>query len=142
MKKEERGEREQEREEKPELVVVEPLHPAWDDLIVLSDSGKRYRVQIAALHTALQVVSRSTQGAAPACFHLTSVPPYEPSNAQPFIGDDDFELRSQCMVHLEKDGPIDNMETEEAETNNTDSICLFLYEVSRHFPKVVERNRH
>lgn len=115
-------------------VPIEPLQPAWDDLISLSNSGRSYRVQIAALQTALQSVARAEEeGDYSSKYRLLSLPPYEPSIPQPFVRDDDFELRSQCLVHLDEDTGGDGVEAEEMDTNRTDSICLFLYDVGSCF---------
>ncbi|KAK3942429.1 hypothetical protein QBC46DRAFT_309455 [Diplogelasinospora grovesii] len=131
-----------------ELVPDQPLQPAWDDLISLSNSasGKRYLVQIAAVHTNLQDVARgpgnggtgdddadndddgrSSGGNSSSSsnkFTFLSFPPYEPPDPQPLLNEDDFRLRSQCMVHLSS--PLEDNRSET--TTTTDSICLFLYE--------------
>ncbi|OIW34063.1 hypothetical protein CONLIGDRAFT_568954 [Coniochaeta ligniaria NRRL 30616] len=118
----------EEEEEKLAPVPIEPLQPAWDDLICLSNAGKNYRVQIAALQTTLQAVVRGKDETGSSKFTFASFPPYEPFNPQPFLRDDDFDLRAQCLVHLDEDGASDGMETDEMDTTSTDSICLFLYE--------------
>lgn len=98
-------------------------------MICFSNAGKQYRVQIAALQTTLQAVVRDKDDAEPAKFTLVSLPPYEPPNLQPSLRDDDFDLRAQCLVHLDEDAGSDAMEMDEDGTNGTDGICLFLYEV-------------
>jgi hypothetical protein len=122
------------KEEKLELIPVEPFQPAWDDLITLSNPKKQkhYRVQIAALQTNLQALVRNNDEGESSKFTLLSLPPYEPSNPhpQPSLRDDDFDLRSQCLVYLDDNVDGDAMKTEDTDMNNTDSICLFLYEVS------------
>lgn len=62
----------------------------------------------------------------PSQLNLVSFPSYRPSDVQPHVqGEDDFWLRSQCMVLLAGgDDGDDSMDT-----GGTDSICLFLYEV-------------
>ena len=116
-------------EERLALVPVQPLQPAWSDLISVTNSEKYYRLQIAALHTPLQGVVRCKDEPGSSKFTLLSFPPYEPSTPQPSPREDDFELHSQCLVHLDEDAGGDAMATEEMDTNRTDSICLFLYEV-------------
>lgn len=105
----------------------EPLQPAWDDLISLRNAGKNYRVQIAALQTPLQAVIRDQPEEGSSKFGLLSFPPYEPSNPQPLFTDADFDLRAQCMMHLDEDAASDTVDIDDTDT--TDSICLFLYEV-------------
>ncbi|KAJ9154743.1 C6 zinc finger domain protein [Pleurostoma richardsiae] len=113
-----------EEETKLELIPVEPLHPAWDDLVSLSSSGTVYRVQIAALHTSLQIVVRNKAADdANRCVAL-SFPPYSPVESQPSVEDDDFELRSQCLIHL---SPVEDSGDDESMIA-TDSVFLFLYE--------------
>lgn len=114
---------------KLDLVPVEPLQPAWDDLISLSSLGFTYQVQIAALHTSLQIIVRSKDEEDPNKNVTLSFPPYSPAETQPSPLEDDFELRSQCLVHLSP--------TEEAQNSDstvTDSIFLFLYEVCLPYP--------
>ena len=107
-------------------VANEPFQPAWDDLISLSHAGKNYRVQIAALRTSLQGVVRGQDNGDSSKFSFISFPAYEPWNPQPSLMNDDFELRSQCLMHLDEEGAD---ATDANETDMTDSICLFLYEV-------------
>ncbi|KAK1751590.1 hypothetical protein QBC47DRAFT_307446 [Echria macrotheca] len=115
-------------EEKLELVVAEPLTQAWDDFLTVSNHGKTYSVQIAALHTPIQSLARSPRdndsddgGGKSAPLSLT---PYEVPDVQPSLSEEDFQVRSKAMVHLAAD-----------ENNQADSgisqrqgIFLFLYE--------------
>lgn len=117
------------KEDKLRLVPEEPLRPAWDDLVSVSHREESYRLQISALHTNLQAIARTTDGGgnnAGSKSVLVSLPPYETPDVQPFLTEDDFQLRSQCLVHLaapddDRDG---DMQTA------TDNILMFLYEVS------------
>jgi hypothetical protein len=95
-------------------------------LITLSNGGKNYRVQIAALQTSLPEVVRGNEDGDASSFSFVSFPMYEPSNPQPFLRHEDFNLRSQCLIYLD-DNAEDALNTEDADM--TDSICLFLYEV-------------
>lgn len=106
---------------------MQPLQPAWDDLISLSNRGTTYQVQIAALHTNIQIIVRQKQDGSQSNFTLASFQPYSPADIRPFITEEDFQLRSDCLVHL---SPVDaNSQDQDSETTTTDSICLFLYEV-------------
>ncbi|KAK3356925.1 hypothetical protein B0T25DRAFT_141999 [Lasiosphaeria hispida] len=115
-------------EERLELVVSEPLLPAWNDLVSVSNRGKRYSLQVAVLNTVLQSVFRgcteddsdggSSNRSAPISFAT-----YETPDIQPSLSDDDFQLRSRSMVHF---SPPAGMHGEER--TQADGIFLFLYE--------------
>ncbi|KAK3332477.1 hypothetical protein B0T19DRAFT_457297 [Cercophora scortea] len=110
-----------------ELVPTEPLQPAWDDLISLSNFGKKHLVQIAALHTNLQAVVKDTDndgGEGGGKFAFSSLPVYETPHVQPFQSEENFHLRSQALVHLSSS--ID--ETQEEAMPTTENVCLFLYQ--------------
>lgn len=111
--------------EKPDLVPAQPLQPAWDDLISVSDGSVVQHVQIAALHTNLETVGRQT-GKDDANKFAMSFDPYRLADLRPTGGEDDFELRCQYMVHL---APATDTHNPGSETVTTDSIFLFLYEV-------------
>ncbi|EOO02220.1 putative c6 zinc finger domain-containing protein [Phaeoacremonium minimum UCRPA7] len=114
-----------EEDEKLDLVPVEPLQPAWDDLVSLSNLGTVYQVQIAALHTSLQMIIRDkAEGENNNKFTRLSFPPYSPADTRPSLQEDEFALRSQCMIHL---SPTDASGS--SESTATDSIFLFLYEI-------------
>jgi len=105
--------------------------PAWTDLITVSSLGKKRLLQIAALHTHLQSVARSPHdddsddGASKnAPLSLTS---YEMPNVQPSLGDVDFQVRSQAMVHFSP--PVGN-QGDAGPHAQADGIFLFLYEVN------------
>lgn len=114
-----------------ELVPTAPLRPAWDDLILVSSRGQSHQLQIAALHTQLHAITRGAvhddghaAGSRPV---FISFPPYELPTVPPVSGENEFQLASQCFVHLA--APVG---TQGGDIHNrTDSILLFLYEVSR-----------
>lgn len=126
-----------EEDEKLDLVPVEPLQPAWDDLVSLSHLGTVYQVQIAALHTSLQMVIRDkAEGENNNRFTRLMFPPYSPADTRPSLQEDEFELRSQCMIHL---SPTDG--TGSSESAATDSIFLFLYEVCLYLTMAVHEEQ-
>jgi hypothetical protein len=104
--------------ERLELVPTEPLLPAWDDLMSLSNQGVVYDIQIAALHTHLQNVLRG-QDEEGIRFAI-SFPKYSPPDLQPSDGEEEFRLEAQCMVTLS---------TTQKEDDSVDSYCVFMYEV-------------
>jgi hypothetical protein len=106
-------------EERLELMPTEPLVPAWDDLMSVSNHGVVYLVQIAALHTILEDVLRGKESDSAVKFAL-AFPKYLPPDIQPSSIDEDFRVNTQCLVHLSP---------EPSEEDLTDSYCIFLYEV-------------
>jgi hypothetical protein len=50
-----------------------------------------------------------------------SLPGYVPPDVQPRLGEEEFGMRARCLVHLA---------APDGGQGRTDSICLFLYEVS------------
>jgi hypothetical protein len=108
-----------------QLVPVEPLRPAWDDVIALSRRGTVYHAQISALNTSLPAIIRCDDDTSRGKLTRLFFPPYIPPDTRPSIQDEEFELRSQCMMHLS--------EMEETVNDDgvvvTNSICLFLFEV-------------
>lgn len=112
-----------------ELVPNEPLRPAWDDLVSVSCRGRNYRLQVAALYTDLQGVTRAgadSNGDESDSRSVSVVlPPFDPPDVQPGLGEDDFQLGAQCLVHLA------TPDEEQGGSRQTamDNICLFLYEV-------------
>ncbi|KAG7290405.1 hypothetical protein NEMBOFW57_000405 [Staphylotrichum longicolle] len=111
-----------------ELVPNEPLRPAWDDLVSVSCRGRSYRLQVAALYTDLQGVTRAgadrSGDEADSRSVFVSLPPFDPPDVQPGMGEDDFQLGAQCLVHLA------TPDEEQGGSRQTamDNICLFLYE--------------
>lgn len=114
-----------------ELVPTEPLRPAWDDLVAVCCRGSSYWLRVAALNTDLQVVNRAAadnggSDEADSRSVFLSLPAYDPPDVQPGLGEDDFRLGAQCLVHL---ATPDEELGGGGQQAATDSICLFLYEV-------------
>ncbi|KAK0621173.1 hypothetical protein B0T17DRAFT_508546 [Bombardia bombarda] len=111
-----------------ELVPIEPLQSAWSDLISLSNLDKRFQVQIAALFTSLPSIIREAgdddDDDGGGKLSSLSLPSYENPDVQPFLNQDEFWLRSQCLIYL---SPPDENQNEIMQIT-TDSICLFLFE--------------
>ncbi|KLU82038.1 hypothetical protein MAPG_01117 [Magnaporthiopsis poae ATCC 64411] len=110
--------------ERLELVAIEPLRPAWDDIVALSRRGTVYHAQISALNTSLAAIvhdDEMSRGKATRLFF----PPYIPPDTRPSMGNDEFGLRSHCMAHLSE---MEETRNEVGETVGTNSICLFLFE--------------
>lgn len=115
-----------------QLVANTPLRPAWDDLISVSCGGQTFQVQIAALFTPLSSVIRAyatdeDEGEQNRTIFV-SFPTYQSPDLTPYPGEDDFQLFSQCMVHLAPPS-----ESRGGQGTQTDSIFMFLYEVSAPF---------
>ncbi|KAL2136309.1 hypothetical protein VTI74DRAFT_4343 [Chaetomium olivicolor] len=106
-----------------ELVAKKPLRPAWDDLVEIGCKGRkeRWRLQVAGLFTYLGRVAREGAEDEGGGVLFVSFPAYEPPNVHPEMGEEEFWLGAQCLVHL-------GMPDEEQGLEQTESICLFLYE--------------
>ncbi|KAK4460269.1 hypothetical protein QBC42DRAFT_107675 [Cladorrhinum samala] len=112
-----------------DLVPNHPLRPAWDDLISVSSRGRSYHVQIAALHTNPNGVSKapaSDNGQdGPVKTVYVSFPPYQaPSNSSLDEGPE-FQLSAQCLIHLAGAGDDQGAGTR---PSTTDSVCMFIYQ--------------
>ncbi|KAH8894949.1 hypothetical protein GQ53DRAFT_839333 [Thozetella sp. PMI_491] len=116
-----------EMDEKSELVPLEPLRPAWDDLIAVSAYDRRFRVQLATLQTNLQGLARAQGGGEDGGrFRFARFPAYEPRDVRPLVEEKEFELRSQALVHL---SPVQETLNEvDGTIKRTESICVFLYD--------------
>ncbi|GKT80994.1 C6 zinc finger domain protein [Colletotrichum tofieldiae] len=106
-------------QETPHLTPAEPLTPAWDDLISLSDNGVVYAVQIAALHTRLRSVIRGAEGQSQVKFRM-SLPNYSPVDVETWDNGSDMDLNAQIMISLL---PTSN------DNGSPEGICAFLFEV-------------
>ncbi|KAL0931929.1 C6 zinc finger domain protein [Colletotrichum truncatum] len=107
----------------PRLVPTEPLAPAWDDLITLTENGAVYAVQIAALHTKLQNVMRGYEAQSRNKFPIT-FPPYLPVDLETWDNGNEVDMAAQSMISLL---PAGN------ESGPPDGICTFLFEQNPSF---------
>lgn len=104
----------------PRLAPTEPLTPAWDDLISLSEHGVVYSVQIATLHARLQNVLRGEEDRNRFSFPI-AFPPYLPIDVETWDNGGDTDLAAQNMISLLPAGNV---------AGPPDGICAFLFEVS------------
>ncbi|KAF6837254.1 C6 zinc finger domain protein [Colletotrichum plurivorum] len=109
--------------EVPRPVPTEPLAPAWDDLITLSEGGVVYPVQIAALHTPLQSIMRGGEDPSGSKFRM-AFPPYLPVELETWHNGSEVDLAAQSMISLL---PATN------ESGPPESICAFLFEQNPSF---------
>ncbi|KAK1984771.1 hypothetical protein LZ30DRAFT_414169 [Colletotrichum cereale] len=105
-------------QETPRLIPVEPLTPAWDDLISLYDNGVVYAVQIAALHIGLQQAVRGADGQSQVKFRM-ALPNYSPVDVETWDNGSDVDLNAQVMISLL---PTSN------DNGFPEGICAFLFE--------------
>ncbi|WDK16272.1 hypothetical protein CGRA01v4_07555 [Colletotrichum graminicola] len=110
-------------QETPRLIPIEPLAPAWDDLISLYDNGVAYAVQIAALHTGLQNVTRAADGQSQVKFRMV-LPNYSPVDVDTWDNGSDVDLSAQVMISLL---PTTN------DNGFPEGICALLFEVCNRF---------
>ncbi|TLD34255.1 hypothetical protein PspLS_00578 [Pyricularia sp. CBS 133598] len=109
-----------------DMLPMQPLLPAWDDLVSVSCSGVALSLQIASLNTDLSTVDQSGQASHDAMLKTISLPPYTRPNAHRSMDNNDFELRSHCLTHISDLGEVRNEIS--GKVTGTDSICLFLFE--------------
>lgn len=97
-----------------------------------TSSGTKYNVQFTALNTRLQNVVRGSGGNREVTgeFIVSSMADYEVSNVQLDFSDQDFELKSQCLISLP-----------ESQDRNpympSIGSCIMLYEVSYFFVTII-----
>ncbi|TLS22863.1 uncharacterized protein PpBr36_06065 [Pyricularia pennisetigena] len=109
-----------------DMVPIEPLQPAWDDLISVSCSGVVLSLQIASFNTNLSMVDQSGQVSNGSRLKTISLPPYKLPDARRSMGNHDFELRCHCLTHI---SDVEEVRDEIlGKVTGTDSICLFLFE--------------
>ncbi|KAJ3956315.1 hypothetical protein N0V92_007134 [Colletotrichum tropicale] len=104
----------------PRLAPTEPLTPAWDDLISLSENGVVYSVQIATLHARLRNILRGEEDRNRFSFPI-AFPPYLPIDVETWDNGGDTDLAAQNMISLLPAGNV---------AGPPDGICAFLFEVS------------
>ena len=108
-----------------EIVLDGSPKPAWDNHVEVKccrprQNHGKYAVQVAGLRTVLAgVASENGVGGV-----YVSLPACEESDIQPRMGSEEFQLASRCLVHLAPKS--------DEQQRGTDSICLFLYEVSQY----------
>ncbi|KAK1964507.1 hypothetical protein LY78DRAFT_582370 [Colletotrichum sublineola] len=97
------------------LIPIEPLTPAWDDLISLYDNGVVYAVQIAALHTRLQNATRAADGQSQVKFRM-ALPNYSPVDVDTWDNGINVDLNAQAMITTSNNNGF------------PEGICAFLFE--------------
>lgn len=106
-------------DEVPRLLPTEPLMPAWDDLVSVSDNGVVYSIQIAALHTKFQNILRGPEGQSQVKFRM-ALPPYSPVDMETWDNGGNMDLNAQNMVSLLPSGN---------DNGAPEGLCVFLFEV-------------
>ncbi|KKF96246.1 Proteasome subunit alpha type-4 [Ceratocystis platani] len=94
----------------PEDGGREPLRPAWDDLLFLSDKHSYYTTQIVSLQTKLAHVSRGVSSS------IFSPPSYELPDFRPASSSGEFSVSGQCIVNID------------SASEPKSGLCVFLYE--------------
>ncbi|KAK1828480.1 hypothetical protein QBC39DRAFT_374711 [Podospora conica] len=118
-----------------QLVAEEPLAPAWNDVVTVSDprdaGRRRYNLQIAALWTPMGSIVRGGGGGEEDGEEGTAVgfAPYRVPEMRPAMGDEDFEMRARGLVHLSRAGGGG-----EEGGMQVDGFFLFLFEHNTSLP--------
>ncbi|PHH52263.1 hypothetical protein CFIMG_003323RA [Ceratocystis fimbriata CBS 114723] len=94
----------------PTLSPSEPLRPAWDDLLFLSDKHSYYTTQIVSLQTKLAHVGRGVSSS------IFSPPSYELPDFRPASSSGEFSVSGQCIVNID------------SASEPKSGLCVFLYE--------------
>ncbi|KAK1726965.1 hypothetical protein CaCOL14_006544 [Colletotrichum acutatum] len=110
-------------DEIPRLVPTEPLMPAWDDLVSVSDNGVVYSIQIAALHTRFQNILRGPEGQSQVKFRMV-LPSYSPVDMETWDNGGNMDLNAQNMVSLLPSGN---------DNGAPEGLCVFLFEQNPSF---------
>ncbi|KAK2045568.1 hypothetical protein LZ31DRAFT_240256 [Colletotrichum somersetense] len=105
-------------QETPRLVPIEPLTPAWNDLISLSENGVAHAVQFAALHTGLQKATRVAGGQSQVKFRM-ALTNYSPLDVDTWDNGSGVDLSAQATISLL---PASNV------NGFPEGICAFLFE--------------
>lgn len=109
-------------------MAEEPLAPAWDDVITVSDPtrGTRYNLQIAALWTPMHSIVRGEEEKEEGSGTALGFAPYQIPEMRPSMGDDDFQMQAKALVHISK--PPGGGEGD-AQGMQVDGFFLLLFEV-------------
>ncbi|OLN85805.1 Transcriptional regulatory protein moc3-like protein 10 [Colletotrichum chlorophyti] len=105
------------------LIPTQPLTPAWDDLISLSNSSEVYLVQMTALHATLQSIMRESDEDSHGKFRI-AFPPYSPVDLESWDSRGDVDLSARGMISLLPARNGDRV---------AEGICAFLFEQNPSF---------
>ncbi|KAM0276749.1 hypothetical protein ACHAQH_006398 [Verticillium albo-atrum] len=90
----------------PQLIAVEPLAPAWDDLLFLGEKGVTYLVQMAVLQSTVQSIGKGKKKDN----SKVVLAPYTPSGLYFLKKGRELEVPAQSLVSLsppdEENGPL------------------------------------
>ncbi|EFW98686.1 c6 zinc finger domain containing protein [Grosmannia clavigera kw1407] len=114
------------------LVPVHPPRPAWDNSITLLGGGIAYTTSIAALETRVHSLLQQTVVEDPdssSSFVFSAMPHYFPADVQQTLHGSDFQLHSQCMVHLSSPAALGGNTGFGFDSTTADNVCMLLYEI-------------
>lgn len=103
----------------PVLTPLPPFTSAWDDHTIIQHRGTEYSVLVLALQTKLSDLLRASTEQDETEAHHISLPPYAPSDIQPLLYDQDFQVSAQCLARLPGVDEGDDA---------AESYCVFFFE--------------
>lgn len=95
--------------------------------MAITNQGTTYQIQAAALSTNLAMLTCLDDEDPSKGFTFGSFAPYTTAEVRPLFSDEEFELEAHCMIHL---APESDEQGVLPDPSGTDSVCMFLYEVS------------
>ncbi|KAI5928806.1 hypothetical protein F4810DRAFT_705738 [Camillea tinctor] len=104
------------------LTAAEPWQPAWNDMISLTSKSGTHWFRIVAHQTNLDSSMQSSKASSQENKIALSLMGSRPLDVTPTFGQEDFKLKSSCLMNLPTSGGS------QASSSNTEGLCLFLYE--------------
>ncbi|CAJ2506017.1 Uu.00g001470.m01.CDS01 [Anthostomella pinea] len=104
-----------------ELTAAEPRQPAWNDTLLLDSAAGTHWIRIVARHTTLEDAFQSNSSASQQSEVALSLTGSRPLDVTPTFGQEDFNLKSHCLMRLPRG-------SDNAGSTSDEGLFLFLYE--------------
>ncbi|KAI1495677.1 hypothetical protein F5X99DRAFT_414878 [Biscogniauxia marginata] len=108
--------------EKLNLIATEPWQPAWNEMVSLTSRAGTHWIRIVAHQTNLQSAIQNSKASLQENKVTLSLLGSRPLDVTPTFGQEDFNLRSSCLINLPPSSGG------QSSSSNTEGLCLFLYE--------------